>query len=251
MTVVRPLPPRALARTALILALAALGVGASGCVSLFPKTKPAQLYRFDYAAPEAAACPQAGAVGVIVSPPLFPREAGGDQLLSVTGSQAAYIAESRWVSPAINLFQDAVEHAFQGSCAVRLVRRQDFGAGTATLRLDVDRFETDYSALGAVPTVKVTLKATLLKKGGDFAAEGFFTGSQAAADNRVGPIVTAYSAASTQALTALRAWTETNAARVAAQDTADSASPSAAPPPPRLRSASTTTTTTQERRVEP
>ena len=246
---------RLVARTALLLALAALGVGASGCISLFPKTKPSQLYRFGYVGPDAPPCPQAGAAGVVVGPPLFPKEAGNDQLLSVTGSEAAYIAESRWVSPASSLFQDAVEHAFQSSCAVRLVRRQDFGAGVATLRLDLDRFETDYSAPGAVPTVKVTLKATLLKKGGDFAAERFFMGAETASENRVGPIVAAYSAATTQALTDLRAWTETNATKVAAEDAEAESSRALPPPPPsppRARSTSSSTTTnTQERRVEP
>ena len=246
MTTARPI-----ARLTLLLALAAWGVGAGGCISLFPKTKPSQLYRFDYSGPAMDPCAQAGSTGVIVTPPLFPREVGGDQLLSVTGAETAYIAESRWVSPALSLFQDATEHAFQGSCAVRLVRRQDFGAGAATLRLDVDRFEADYAAAGAAPTVNVTVKATLLGKGGDFAAERFFMGSQAASDNRVGPIVAAYSAATTQALTALRAWTETNASKAAAL-TSDADPPRpASPPPPRVRStSSTTTTSTQERRVD-
>ena len=237
-------------------------------MSLLPKTKPAQLYTFAYKAPDgadnaAAAGGSAGAamekIGVVVPPPNFPRAGGGDQLLTVTGSaRPPSSRRSRWVSPAAALFADAVERAFLSSPSTRLVRRQDVGAGAMTLRLDVDRFETGYAAPGASPTVSVTLKATLIQRGGDFGAERLFTASAPAADNRVGPIVDAYSQAVTTVVGDLRGWVEARApAIVAAQDQAAASSrpratpaaPVSAPTParPQTRSTSTTTRSTQER----
>ena len=246
---------RALSIAAVLAAASAL----SGCISLFPKTEPSQLYRFDYRAASAAtpSCDRDRAVGVIVSPPEFPRAAGTDQLLTFAGDEAAFISSSRWVSPARNLFEDAVEEAFLQSCAVRLVRRQDFGAGSARLRLDVDRFEAVYpagtaqtgkaAAAAPPPVITVSFKATITKRGGDFGAERFFKASQPAMENRVGPIVAAYSAASTKALSELTAWTDTQAVRIAAEQ--DGPSPAIARPAPplpagALRGGSSTTTTT-------
>ncbi len=212
-------------------ALAAVLFGAGGCVSLLPQSKPAQLYRFEYrpataadgsAASRASACDRAATVGVILPPANLPRAAQGDQILTVTGDQAAYIAESRWVSPAASLFQDALEAALQEGCGLRTVRRSDFGAGAATLRVDVDRFETDYAAPGSAPVVAVLFKATLLKRGGDFSAERVFKATDRAADNRVGAIVEAYSRATSATLRDLTTWVAAKAPAVAAQETAAS-----------------------------
>ena len=238
--------------------LLAASAGLGGCVSLLPKSEPAQLYRFEYRpAPGAptiagADCDRGRQTGVIATPPELPRAAAGDQILTFSGDEAAYVFASRWVAPARSLFDDAVEEAFQSSCAVRLVRRQDFGAGSVRLRLDIDRFEAVYpagtsqkgkeAANAPPPVVTVSLKATLMNRGGDFGAEQLFRASQPAAENRVGAIVAAYSAAATQALTQVVGWTDSHAPEISARQ--DGPRPVMARPAPALGTRSTTTSTT-------
>ena len=72
-----------------ILGAAALALCLSACVSLLPKTKPADLYRFGQpsAAESGADTVNTGKVGVFRANSLFPREAGGDRMLTVTSRQ--------------------------------------------------------------------------------------------------------------------------------------------------------------------
>jgi cholesterol transport system auxiliary component len=137
---------------------------------------------------------------------------------------------------------------------VRLVRRQDAGAGSVRLRLDVDMFEAVYPAgtpqagkaaeTAAAPVVTVSFKATLMKRGGDFGAEKFFTASQPAGDNRVGAIVGAYSAATSQVLAQLTAWTDAQAPALSAQQDGPHPVMERPAPPLAVRSTSSSTTTT-------
>jgi cholesterol transport system auxiliary component len=198
--------------------LAAALLSAPGCVSLLPKTAPAQLYVFTYQGDgePPATGDTAAKVGVILPPPNFPRAAAGDQILTFKGSEAAFIGQSRWLSPASALFQDAMEAAFVRSPTTRVVRRTDAGAGVMTLRLDVGRFDTDYSA-GAAPTVRVSVKATLIQRNGDFGAEHLFTADSPTTENRVSAIVAAYSVAVTKVVGETRAWVEQEAPAIAAR----------------------------------
>lgn len=237
-------------RLLILTAVGALGAGAlSGCVSLLPKTKPAQLYRFGYTpaqgeAPALSEGDAAARVGVIFLPPNLPRPAGNDQLLTYTGDQAAYIGESRWVAPAFTLFQGAVEDAFTTSARVRLAKRSDAGSADVSLRVDVSRFETVYATPGAIPRVRVTFRATLLLRDGSFAGDRVFTDTEAATDNRVGPIVNAYEAAVSKTLGELVDWTERQAPGMMAQQRGPRpALPNPAPPLSRVRGASSTNTT--------
>ena len=100
-----------------LLRLAVVGACAlalSGCISLLPKSKPAQLYRFG-AAPAAAPAATPHAIAVFRTNGSFQGEAADDRILTVTGGKAAYIAESRWVAPADVLFNEAVANAFDAS----------------------------------------------------------------------------------------------------------------------------------------
>src|SRR6185369_14598497 len=131
----------AMSRPALlrIAAVACLSLALSGCISLFPKSKPSQLYRFGQTATAEGTAPTAArTVGVLRTNAFFPREAAGDRILTVAGGKTAYIAEARWVAPAQVLFDEAVLHAFDRAPGhVRLMSRGEPGTATYQLRLDV------------------------------------------------------------------------------------------------------------------
>jgi cholesterol transport system auxiliary component len=196
-----------------LLTLGACAVALSGCISLLPKSKPAQLYRF-------GPVPAAGAPGVATRPNAvavfrtngtFPGEAGDDRILTVTGGKTAYIAQSRWVAPAPVLFDEAVSQAFDTS-PVRLIARGQQGRFAYALRLDVRNFEARYaSGRGAAPTVVVRVHAALSRSDQTIVGEQIFEASVPAADNRVGAIVGAYDRAVSEVLGKLVAWTEATA----------------------------------------
>lgn len=199
----------ALTRPALALGCALAGaLTLSGCISVFPKSEPAQLYRFQYAT-TAPVQPLAGQrVGVYLATPGFAQEAASDQLLTLTGSRAAYIAESRWVAPAIVLWDQAVRDAFDAQAArVRLVTRGEPIHTDYALRLSVANFETDYE--GGRPTVLVRVRATLTRaRTREVVQEQVFEARAPAEDNRVGAIVAAYDKAVDQVLNGIVRWTD-------------------------------------------
>jgi cholesterol transport system auxiliary component len=193
-------------RTALC-AILLLGLG--GCISLFPKMPPAQLYRFAVAATPAQ--PAAGGTfNVLHLTTAFTLPAQGDRILTTNGTEAAYIAGARWVAPAANLFDEAEQQAFdQSGGAARLLHRGDPAAAPVGLTLNVQSFETRYSGdPKAAPTVVVTVHAMLTS-----AADRKVLGDQVfvsripASDNRVSAIVDAYNSAMTEIMTQIVGWT--------------------------------------------
>lgn len=186
----------------------------SACVSLLPKSKPAQLYRFGAAQAHASdGAPPAGAagnVGVFWSNGSFQRESAGDRILTVTGDRIAYIAETRWAAPAEVLFDQAVFQAFDANGGhVRLVPRGAPAPTDFVLRMDVRNFETRYEAgPEAAPTVLIRLHATLTRdRERSLVSDQLFEASAPASDNRVGAIVAAYDKALGEALGQVVAWT--------------------------------------------
>jgi cholesterol transport system auxiliary component len=176
-----------LARTLLV---AAMLVPLGACISLFPKAKPAQLYRFEVPATETTTVnPQ---VGVLLSPIDFQAASESDRILTVTGGEAAYVKEARWVSPAATLFEEAVLRSFRGGRA-RLVQRGDVALAKYALKLEVQTFETRYAAEGAAPQVVIAVHA-LLSRNEDRVVVGdrVFTATAQASENRMGGIVPAY-----------------------------------------------------------
>ena len=199
-----------------ILAIAA-GVGASlvlgGCVSLLPKTKPAQLYRFGEGIGASAPAKTPGAQSGLRLSTGFTRLAEGDRILTTTGAQTAYIAQSRWVAPASSLFEEAAARAFESSGGpYRLMQRGDIGSSNAALRIDVETFEADYPADGrGAPTVTVRARALFMRPGHGATASQTFASSQPAATNRVGAIVASYDAATSDVLNQIVTWTAAQA----------------------------------------
>jgi cholesterol transport system auxiliary component len=197
---------RLLRKAAVVLAAGALALALGGCISLFPKTKPAQLYRFGATMPPAAEAPRHTTVikGVVD----FEQAAATDRILTSDGDTVAYIAGARWVSSAPTLFDEALDRAFRDTpSAPLLVRRSRALADALVLTLDVSAFETRYSG-GASPTVVIELKADLVRPASrETAAEKIFRVEKPASDNRVSAIVQAYDAAVSQVLSDLAAWT--------------------------------------------
>ena len=194
------------------LALAAIAaVSLSGC-ALLSSPDPVQLYRFgDAAGP--VATPVASPVQIKLRALEMPQASQGDRLLGVTGSEAAYIAGARWVSPALMLYSDALETRF-GSQArtVRLIGRRELTPTTRLLDVDVRAFETRYDYAGAAPTVVITVRARLLRfPERTVVSEQTFTVSQPAGENRVSAIVEAYELATRDVNTQIVAWTDANA----------------------------------------
>lgn len=198
-------------RPAPLLTLAAAGLLAlslSGCISLLPKTKPSQLYRFGV--PAAAVPARPDAIGVVRVGGLFQGEAAGDRILAITGDHAAYIAETRWIAPAEALFDEAVTAAFDGAPGrVRLVRRGEPGRADLALKLDVRNFETRYGE-DRNPVVLIRVRA-LLARDRTQVSEQIFEARVPAARDRVTAIVAAYNAALAKVLGDIVAWTNSSA----------------------------------------
>jgi cholesterol transport system auxiliary component len=200
-----------LRRAAATACVLGLSLALSGCISLLPKTKPAQLYRFA-PAPSAPAAPSPpNAVAVLRTNGKFQEEASDDRILTVTGGKAAYIAESRWVAPAETLFDEAMFNAFDAS-PIRLIARGQQGRFAYVLRTDVRSFEARYdSGPKAPPTVVLRVHAALTHADQSSVGEQDFEVRVPAGDNRVGAIVAAFSKASSDVIGQLVAWTEKNA----------------------------------------
>ncbi|MDO8912800.1 MAG: ABC-type transport auxiliary lipoprotein family protein [Phenylobacterium sp.] len=194
-------------------AVALTAVALSGCISLFPKSKPANLYRFDYLMPaEAASPPRASGekFGVLKLSNEFNKAAAGDRIMTVTaGSDVAYIAEARWVSPASVLFDEAVSRAFdQDGRSARLISRGEIGQSDYVLKLDVRDFQVNYAAPKGRPSVVVNVHAVLTRSADrSVAAERTFSQTVAADGDRQADIVRAFTVGVSGVLRDLVEWT--------------------------------------------
>ena len=191
------------------LGLAAVALALTGCISLFPKTNPSGLYRFGHDTAATSTTPTEKSFGVFKTPTVFTRAAASDRLLSVTSGEAAYIADARWVSPAIVLFDEAVARAFEAdTSSARLVTRGETAKAVMALRLEVRSFEVDYlDGPKAPPEVLVEIRAVMTRNN-DRALLGdkVFVARVKAADNRLSAIVPAYDQANGQVLSEIVAW---------------------------------------------
>ena len=205
---------RLLAATAAL----SLSLGLGGCVTVFPKTKPAQLYSFgsDVGLPTTTpAAAQTSPVGSLRLSMDFTRAADKEQLLTTAGSANAYIAQARWIAPASVLFQEATERAFEtASPPIRLLQRADSGIATLNLRIEVQAFETDYDDnWRGDPTVVIRVR-TLLTRTGDHGLplEGHFESRKTVSEARLSHIVQAYDSATADVLKQVVDWTTEHAA---------------------------------------
>lgn len=196
--------------------LAAAAAGAfilAGC-ALLSTPDPVQTYRFGGpAAATAAAEGQAGLRQVSLRRVEFPEAVEGDKILGVTGTETAYIAGARWVSPAADLYMESLENAFSAQATrVRIIGPRELSRGENALNVDIRAFEARYDAPGVAPVVVVTARARLLVlPDRSVAAERTFTVQQPASANRVSAIVEAFDIATRDLNTQIVAWTDANA----------------------------------------
>jgi len=189
-------------------ALAIAAVGLSGCISLFPESEPAQLYRLQTRV-EPRPMPAGPVFGVLRLSTGFPRAAAGDRILTVNpGGEAAYIAGARWVSPAAVMFDELTAQAFQGGGRARLIVRGDVIKADYTLKLDVHSFETVYDRGAKAPPLILVSVRGVITRSGDRALVGdqTFTARVRASDNRISAIVPAYDTAVSQVLGEVVGW---------------------------------------------
>lgn len=184
----------------------------SAC-ALLSTPDPVQTYRFGGAPVATSAAAVASPVQVTLRRVEFPEAVEGDKLLGVTGTEAAYIAGARWVSPASDLYMESIENAFAAQATrVRLIGARELTRGQRSLDIDIRSFEARYDAPGATPTIVVTARARMLVlPERTVSAERVFTVEQPAAANRVSSIVEAFDLATRDLNTQIVAWTDASA----------------------------------------
>jgi cholesterol transport system auxiliary component len=201
--------PKALVRGLAVAAGASL---LAGCISLFPKSEPAQLYRFGTTMPAVQETASGAApFGVFMTVTGFDRAAVSDRILTVNGAQAAYIKSARWATSSVALFDTAVQRAFDADQGpARLVGRGETVKTEYVLKLDVRTFEARYlNGPDAAPTVVVDVHAALDKTvDRTLAGDRSFRAQVTASDNRVGAIANAYDQAVAKVLGELVAWVD-------------------------------------------
>ena len=184
----------------------------SAC-ALLSTPDPVQTYRFGGAPTATPAAVVASPVQVTLRRVEFPEAVEGDKLLGVTGTEAAYIAGARWVSPAADLYMESIENAFAAQATrVRLIGARELTRGQRSLDIDIRAFEARYDAPGATPTIVVTARARMLVlPERTVSAERVFTVEQPATANRVSAIVEAFDVATRDLNTQIVAWTDASA----------------------------------------
>ncbi|KSB88209.1 ABC transporter [Caulobacter vibrioides] len=196
----------------LVAGAAALGLALSlsACISVFPKAEPSGMYRFGTTPPAASKGPPGAMFGVLKAPTVFTRPSAGDRILTTAaGGEAAYVAGARWIAPASVQFDEALSRAFDADPGrARLIGRGEVAKAQMVLRLEVRTFEAAYvNGPKAAPEVIVQVRG-VLSRTGDRALVGdqVFEAKVKAADNRVGPIVSAFDEANAKVIGDIVGW---------------------------------------------
>jgi len=194
-------------RAARLLIAAGCAACLAACITLFPKEKPAQLFRFGDRVTAPAGSGPAFAVRSVGFE--FDRAAAGDAMLTVSGDQVAYISGARWAVPATLMFEAAVRRGFDApGGTVRLINPGEGGQAKFILRLHVTHFEARYDAgPSAPPTIYVALRAVLTRT-----ADQSLVGAQplevkaSATDNSASAIAAAFDHATSDVVGQLVSW---------------------------------------------
>ena len=184
----------------------------SAC-ALLSTPEAVQTYRFGGMPASSAATTVASPVQVTLRRVEFPQAGEGDRLLGVTGTETAYIAGARWVSPASDLYMESIENAFAARATrVRLIGARELTRSQRSLDIEIRSFEARYAAPGMAPTIVVTARARMLVlPERTVSAERVFTVEQPAGENRVSAIVAAFDTATRDLNSQIVAWTDASA----------------------------------------
>lgn len=133
------------ARRSGVLGVAALAVGAAGCVSVLPDSGPApEIYRLSAPEPDQSGAPAAAAdLTIEVPTPIAPKALANDRIALVDdGGRVAYVAGARWAAPTPRLLQALVLETIENGEGVgAAVRPEDGVAAPYELRLEILAFD--------------------------------------------------------------------------------------------------------------
>lgn len=194
-----------------LIAVAGAAVALSSC-AILATPDPVQLYRFGPTDLPSDSAP-AASVNVALRPVRFTEATAQDRILGVTGTQAAYIAGARWVSPAQQLYADALRTTFENQAQrVNLIGRGERTRTGLALDVDVTVFEARYAYAGAAPTATIVARVRLLNpETRSVQAEQAFTIEEGAGENRVSAIVEAFDRGVRDLNAQIVSWTDQNA----------------------------------------
>jgi len=201
------------------LAAAALAALVTGCSGGLHSDSPAtQVYVLRAAThPQATLTPSSASLHI--SRPMAGPGLESDHILLVQSDhRMSYYTASRWPAALPGVVEALAVEALRSSGAWSTV--QDSGSAFASdylLQIVIRRFEADYSTGSGAPEVHVVLDCTVGRRIGREVLTSFLAeGSATAAANRLGDVVTAFEAASNQALDTISVKT-VQAAKTAAQ----------------------------------
>lgn len=206
-------------RGAILAVLGMAAIGLSGCVTLFPKAKPVQLYHLGLEAQAGAHAASKGAgVAVLQGTLQFNRDVAGDRLLTRQGDQAAYIADARWTMPASLMFEQSLANAFMlGTGDARLLSSKDPVTAKLIMRLDVRALEIRYGEGSRRSPVAAVVISGLLADADrrTIVSQNAFDCQVPAKTNRVQSLVSALNQAVADCQSQIVTWTDQTAAGLA------------------------------------
>lgn len=202
---------------------ALLCLAPAACTSLFHSNAPAEqtYYLRPPASAPAAATPLAAAripISLRVGHPLADPGLETPHIILVQADHRLnFYSGSRWAAPLADVVDALAVQTLRASGDWSSVEDSTSPfPSNYLLQIAVRRFEADYTAGGAAPTVYVVLDCILgRREGRDVVATFVVSGSAAAADNRMSAVVAAFEQAAGSALTSLAQQT----AQLAAADT--------------------------------
>ena len=197
--------------------IALVALALSGCISLFPKADPIQLYRFGGTGLSQAQAPASigPKINYVRSGGTFALASASDGILTTTGTEVAYLSGARWAQPAPVLFEEALVRAFSINAGpARLIIRGEPARAAYSLRLDVQQFEAVYDRPGeSAPEVRIDVHLVVVRPSDRVVIYDQVLSIRARArGSHVSDIIAAFDVAVAQALTAIIDVANTSAA---------------------------------------
>lgn len=179
----------------------------AACAGLLGGGDKATLYRIGSGAvppPREAS----GRIPIVVARPELPAGAEGDRILTVTGREAAYLAEARWVSPTPQMIREALAAAIARNVPSAYVPNGGTGSAHFVLTTRFTVFAAFYeTGPDAAPLVRLVAQSELRRAGeSEPLAIRVHAAEQQAAENRVSAVVDAFDAASLQLADDVARW---------------------------------------------